>query len=108
VAVDWHLVPSDGRPRHSRNEVYCGKPQQGTTRFHAYSTACVVQSGKRYTVALTWVHRHETGAAVLRRLCARGDDDHVQPVVQAATRVVAGGEVVQDRGGVGGGHDSPP
>ena len=71
VAIDWHLAPYYGRPQRSRNEVYCGKPRQGTTRFHAYATACVVQAGRRYTLALTWVRRHETSVAVLRRLHAR-------------------------------------
>jgi hypothetical protein len=70
VAIDWHLVPYYGLPQHSRNEIYCGKPRQATTRFHAYATACVVHSGQRYTVALTWVRRHETSVVVLRRLCA--------------------------------------
>ena len=71
VAIDSHLVPYYGRPQRSRNEVYCSKPRQGTTRFHAYATACVVQAGRRYTLALSWVRRHETGAVVLRRLLAR-------------------------------------
>jgi putative transposase len=71
VAIDWHLVPYYGRPRRRRNEVYCGKPRQGTTRFHAYATACVVQAGRRYTLALSWVRRHETGSVVLRRLLTR-------------------------------------
>jgi hypothetical protein len=71
VAIDWHLVPYYGRPQRSRNEIYGSKPRQGTTRFHAYATACVVQAGRRYTLALTWVRRHETGAVVLRRLCTR-------------------------------------
>jgi hypothetical protein len=71
VAIDWHLVPYYGRPQRSRNEIYCSKPRQGTSRFHAYATACVVHSGRRYTLALTWVLRHETSAVVLRRLCAR-------------------------------------
>jgi putative transposase len=71
VAIDSHLVPYYGRPQRSRNEVYCSKPRQGTTRFHAYATACVVQAGRRYTLALTWVRRHETSVVVLRRLCTR-------------------------------------
>ena len=71
VAIDWHLVPYYGRPQRSRNEIYCSKPRQGTTRFHAYATACVVQAGRRYTLALTWVRHHETSAVVLRRLLAR-------------------------------------
>jgi hypothetical protein len=71
VAIDWHLVPYYGAPQHSRNEIYYGKPKQGTGRFHAYATACIVQYGERYTLALTWVRRHETMVVVLRRLLAR-------------------------------------
>jgi hypothetical protein len=71
VAIDWHLVPYYGEPQHSRNEIYYGKPRQGTSRFHAYATACIVQYGERYTLALTWVRRHESTVVVLRRLLAR-------------------------------------
>jgi hypothetical protein len=74
VAIDFSLVPYYGRPQASRNELYYGKPRQGTTKFHAYATACVVQHGRRYTLALTWVRRHESTVAVLRRLLARIDD----------------------------------
>ncbi|HZL91054.1 MAG TPA: transposase [Pirellulaceae bacterium] len=68
VAIDWHLVPYYGHPQRSRNELYYGKPRQGTKKFHAYATACIVQHGKRYTLALTWVRRHETTVVALRRL----------------------------------------
>jgi Transposase DDE domain len=71
VAIDWHLVPYYGEPHRSRNEIYYGKPRQGTTKFHAYATACIVQHGERYTLALTWVRRHETTVVALRRLLAR-------------------------------------
>ena len=71
VAIDWHLVPYYGRPQRSRNEIYRSQPRQGTSRFHAYATACIVQAGRRYTLALSWVRRRETGAVVLRRLLAR-------------------------------------
>jgi hypothetical protein len=71
MAIDWHLVPYYGEPQHSRNELYYGKPRQGTSRFHAYATACIVQYGERYTLALTWVRRHESTVVVLRRLLAR-------------------------------------
>jgi Transposase DDE domain len=71
VAIDWHLVPYYGRPQRSHNEIYRSKPRQGTSRFHAYATACIVQAGRRYTLALTWVRRHETSVVVLRRLQAR-------------------------------------
>jgi Transposase DDE domain len=71
VAIDWHLEPYYGQPKGSRNELYYGKPKQGTTKFHAYATACIIQYGQRYTVALTWVRRHETTVTALRRLLAR-------------------------------------
>src|ERR1041385_1661288 len=74
VAIDWHLQPYYGRPARSRNELYYGKPKQGTTKFHAYATACIVQYGHRYTLALTWVRRHEATVTVLRRLRARLDE----------------------------------
>jgi DDE family transposase len=71
VAIDWHLVPYYGQPKKSRNEIYYGKPRQGTKKFHAYATACIVCYGQRYTLALSWVRRHETTVVVLRRLIAR-------------------------------------
>jgi hypothetical protein len=71
VAIDWHLIPYYGEPHKSPNELYYGKPQHGTTKFHAYATACIVQYGHRYTLAVTWVRRHETTVVVLRRLLVR-------------------------------------
>lgn len=71
VAIDWHLVPYYGEPQRRKNELYTSKPKQGTARFHAYATACIVQYGERYTLALTWVRRGEATVAVLRRLLAR-------------------------------------
>jgi hypothetical protein len=68
VAIDWHLSPYYGQPQRSRNELYYGKPRQGTKNFHAYASACIVQ---RYTLALTWVRRHESMVVVLRRLLAQ-------------------------------------
>lgn len=71
VAIDWHLDPYYGQPHKSRNEIYPGQPKAGTTKFHAYASACIVEYGRRYTVALTWVRRHESKIKVLRRLLAR-------------------------------------
>jgi putative transposase len=71
MAVDWHLVPYYGEPCWSRNEVCRGQRQKGTTHFHVYASVCVVQYGQRYTLALTWVRRHESKTTVLRRLLGR-------------------------------------
>ena len=73
VAIDFHLVPYYGRPHKSRNELYYGKPRQGTKHFHAYASACIVEYGLRYTVALTWVRRHESMVKVIERLLAQID-----------------------------------
>jgi putative transposase len=73
IAVDWHLVPYYGQPDRSRNELYYGKPTRGTTKFHAYATACIVSRGMRYTLAATWVRRHESLVTGLRRLLGRID-----------------------------------
>jgi hypothetical protein len=71
VAIDWHLIPYYGQPYRSRNEICRRKMHQGTTHFHAYATACIVHYGQRYTLALTWVRRHESTVTVLRRLLTR-------------------------------------
>jgi hypothetical protein len=71
VAIDWHLTPYYGQPYQSRNELYYGKPRQGTKQFHAYASACLIDHGERYTVALSYVRRHESTVVVLRRLLAR-------------------------------------
>jgi len=71
VAVDLHLSPYYGQPHRSRNEIYRSQAKHGTTQFHAYATACIVEYGRRYTLALTWVRRHESMVTVLRRLLAR-------------------------------------
>jgi len=71
VAIDWHLVPYYGEPQRSRNEIFYGKPRQGTKKFHAYATACIVSHGVRYTLAVTWVRRHETTVVALGRLLER-------------------------------------
>lgn len=73
VAIDFHLVPYYGTPHKSRNELYYGKPQRGTKQFHAYASACIVEYGLRYTVALTWVRRHESTVKVIERLLAQID-----------------------------------
>lgn len=71
VAIDLHLDPYYGQPYRSRNEIYYGEPKQGTTKFHAYASACIVEYGQRYTVALIWVRRHDSMTTVLRRLLAQ-------------------------------------
>ncbi len=47
IAIDLHLDPYYGQPQRSRNEIYYGQPKQGTTKFHAYASACIVEYGRR-------------------------------------------------------------
>lgn len=68
VAIDWHLIPYYGQPERSQNELYYGKPRQGTKNFHAYASACIVDHGRRYTLAVTWVRRNESAVVALGRL----------------------------------------
>jgi hypothetical protein len=71
VAIDWHLIPYHGEPLRSKNELYHSAPKSGTTKFHVYATACVVQHGSRYTLAATWVKGDESSTQVLTRLLDR-------------------------------------
>lgn len=71
VAIDWHLVPYYGKAHKSRSEIYRSKMQRGTTHFHTYASACIVQYGHRYTLALTWVKKNESTVKVLQRLLTR-------------------------------------
>eukprot|EP00913_Durusdinium_trenchii_P011153 g10475.t1 len=68
LAIDFHLSPYYGQPFKSRNELYYGKPKQGTKKFHAYASACIIEYGHRYTVALTAVRRRDSLVDVLQRL----------------------------------------
>lgn len=71
IAIDLHLSPYYGQPMHDKSELYTNKRRQGTSRFHAYATACIVVRGFRYTLALTSVLRNEPMADVTRRLVAK-------------------------------------
>ena len=63
--------PTMGSRSKAATELYYGKPKLGTAQFHAYASACIVEYGRRYTLALTWVRRHESMVRVLRRLVVR-------------------------------------
>jgi putative transposase len=71
VAIDFHLIPYHGEPNQRANELYHSQPKSGTTKFHAYATACIVEAGHRYTVAATYVRGKEPMVAVLNRLLER-------------------------------------
>jgi Transposase DDE domain len=71
IAIDFHLIPYHGEPNRRANELYHSQPKSGTTKFHAYATACIVEAGHRYTLAATYVHGKESMVAVLNRLLER-------------------------------------
>jgi Transposase DDE domain len=79
LAIDLHLVPYHGRPLQDAKEVYRGKAKDGTSHFHAYATAYVIQKGLRFTVALTWVQRGEALKGVVRRLLDQAARAGVRP-----------------------------
>ena len=102
VAIDWHLVPYYGEPQRSKNELYYGKPRQGTKNFHAYATACIVVHGQRYTLALSWVRRHETtvtahtqsesAVGVCHEGCSTAGCDLVAVDIKGADRSIPNGD----------------
>lgn len=76
VAVDLTMLPYYGRSGVEEDQLRRGGAKAGTTRFHAYATAFVLQTGRRLTLALTFVHADETledvVADLLGRLCGLG------------------------------------
>lgn len=71
VAIDFHQIPYHGQPHKHANELYHSLPKSGTTKFHCYATACVVEKGFRYTLAATYVKGNESLVAVIERLLLR-------------------------------------
>jgi hypothetical protein len=71
IAIDLVLIPYHGRYDENENEVYRSQPKDGTSHFHAYATACVVEHGQRYTVAIIPVAKgtkmNEVVQALLRQ-----------------------------------------
>jgi putative transposase len=71
MAIDFTLIPYHGLPARQEREIRRGQPKHGTTHFHAYATAYVVQHGQRYTLAATWVLGDEDVKSVVQRLLQR-------------------------------------
>jgi len=79
LAIDLTLIPYHGKPLHHDDEIYRSKAKSGTSHFHAYATAYVIRKGRRFTVALTSVSRHDALAAVLPRLLREAARAGVRP-----------------------------
>jgi putative transposase len=79
LAIDLVLIPYHGRPLHHADEVYRSRAKSGTSHFHAYATAYVIRKGRRFTVALTPVARHDAMPEVLKRLLREAARAGVRP-----------------------------
>lgn len=71
MAIDLVLVPYHGQPKQEPSEVVRSQPKSGTTHFHAYATAFVVERGRRFTLGLTFVRSTDELTDILKRLQAR-------------------------------------
>jgi hypothetical protein len=67
LALDLHEIPFHGKPRR-KNHVVGRKPKAGTTKFFAYATACLVERGHRYTLAVVWVRQGDSMAEIVDQL----------------------------------------
>jgi Transposase DDE domain len=79
LAIDLVLIPYHGTYHTNANELYRAQPKSGTSHFHAYATAYLIQHGRRVTLALSYVRAREEMAVVLKRLLARVRAAGVRP-----------------------------
>jgi putative transposase len=79
LAIDLTLIPYHGSPLRDTNEIYRSQAKSGTSHFHAYATAYVLRKGRRFTVALTSVGRHDALPTVLQRLLPEAARAGVRP-----------------------------
>jgi hypothetical protein len=70
LAIDLVLIPYHGTHHQNQNELYRSQAKSGTSHFHAYATAYLIQHGQRVTLALSYVRAGEHMAVVLKRLLA--------------------------------------
>jgi Transposase DDE domain len=95
LAIDLFLVPYHGQPLHDAQEVYRSKPKGGTSHFHAYATAYVIRSGRRFTLALTYVRKGEALKAVVQRLLRQAARVGVRPRYLLVDRGFWGVDVIR-------------
>ena len=70
VAIDCLEIGYYGRPD-DEDMLRTSKPKDGTSRFHTYASAYVVEKGQRYTLAITFVTAGDSMLDVVRRLNKR-------------------------------------
>jgi hypothetical protein len=79
LAIDLILIPYHGEPLADADEVYRGQAKSGTSHFHAYATAYVIQKGRRFTVALAYVRQGDDLADVVKGLLRQAARASVRP-----------------------------
>jgi hypothetical protein len=79
MAIDLTLIPYHGKPLRDLSEIFRSQAKSGTTHFHAYGTAYVIQRGRRFTLALTTVQRGEALQKVIQRLLNQAARAAVRP-----------------------------
>jgi len=70
IAVDYLEIGYYGNPD-DPDVLRTSKPKDGTSHFHTYASAYVVEKGQRYTLAITYVTANDSMLDVLRRLNKR-------------------------------------
>lgn len=68
LAIDLTLIPYHGQPEADPREIYRSQAKSGTSHFHAYASAYLVQHGQRCTVALLPVEQGTQMEEVVKRL----------------------------------------
>lgn len=68
VAGDLTDLPYHGEPEVNAAEIRRSQAKSGTTHFHSYATLQIVHHRQRLTIAVTFVEKGETMAAVVARL----------------------------------------
>ena len=68
TAIDLVLIPYHGQPDEKESEIVRSQAKSGTTHFHAYATAFIVERGKRFTLALTFVRSTDDLTEIIHRL----------------------------------------
>lgn len=68
IAIDLVEIPYYGKGSIHSDSIRRTPRKNGTSRCHAYATACSIYKGKRYTLAVTYVRYGEKMHEVLMRL----------------------------------------
>ncbi len=95
LAIDLTLLSYHGQPWRDRDELYKSRAKSGTTHFHAYATADLVLRGQRFTVALSYVRKGESMAAVVQRLLAVARRIRIRPHVLLLDRGFYAADVIR-------------